>query len=319
MQFSNDIEVQEAISKTLAYFDIFDYPLTIEELKQFLWFAKKLDDMDFFNNLQTMLDNKHIFCKHNFYFLKDRQENVKKRQLKVKLLEQKMAIAKRAIDKLRKVPFLRAVFVCNNVAFGFPNEDSDIDVFMVTQKNYIWLVRFFSTIILKFFRLRTSKHNHKDKVCLSFYATDNNLNLENLRMKKRADIYLVYWLLRLVPIYDPDNLYNSIIRANKWLGEYVSVKNFNYDLVSYLQVKNDKNDLNTKNMLESFFMKKNKLLTFFKNVQMPKIREKYGLYADMNDSRVVISDDFLKFHENDRRKEYCEKWLKNCENLLYVK
>ncbi|MFA7314724.1 MAG: hypothetical protein WC025_02205 [Candidatus Magasanikbacteria bacterium] len=312
----NNTQIQEAILKTLAYFDIFSYPLTNEELKRLLWFPNNLSNENFLVNLQILLNNKQIVCERSFYFLKSSKENITSRQTRVKLVEQKMSIAKRAVEKLRKVPFLRAVFVCNTVASGIPNIDSDIDVFVIARQNYIWLVRFFSTIILKFFRLRTSKTNHKNRVCLSFYTTDNNLNLEKLKMKNKTDIYLVYWLLQLVPIYDPENLYTSIMRANKWLGEFVNVKDYNYDLVDYLKIKNNKNDLKIKNILEKFFVEKKILVNFLKKVQIPKIRKNYGLYADMSDTRVVISDDFLKFHENDRRKEYCEKWVKSCENVL---
>ncbi|OIO19257.1 MAG: hypothetical protein COY69_00155 [Candidatus Magasanikbacteria bacterium CG_4_10_14_0_8_um_filter_32_14] len=316
MNNCSNIKIQEAILKTLSYFDIFEYSLTSEELRRLLWFPDNVNDEDFFVNLQILLDENKIACKYSFYFLKDKKDYVKSRQLKVKLVEQKMSIAKRAIDKLRKVPFLRAVFVCNTVALGVPNNNSDIDVFIVTRKNYIWLVRFFSTIILKFFRLRTSRSNHKDRVCLSFYATDNNLNLERLKIKNKTDIYLVYWLLQLIPIYDPENLYISILNANRWLDEYVNVKKHSFFLVDYLRVKNFKNDLKIKNKLENFFAEKDYLINFLKKIQIPKIRKNYGLYADRADTRVVISDDFLKFHENDRRKEYCEKWLKNCESLM---
>lgn len=316
MNNCSNIQIQEAILKTLSYFDIFGYPLTIEEIRRLLWFPCNLSNEDFVVNLQTLLDSKQIDYEHSFYFLKDKKENVKSRQLKVKLVEQKMAIAKRAVEKLRKVPFLRAVFVCNTVAAGVPNIDSDIDVFIVARQNYIWLVRFFSTIILKFFRLRTTGSNHRDRVCLSFYTTDNNLNLEKLKMKNKTDIYLVYWLLQLVPIYDPENLYVSIMRANKWLDQYINIKNYNYSLVDYLQVKNNQQDLKIKSSLEKFLSEKKHLAKFLKKIQISKIRENYGLYADMPDTRVVISDDFLKFHENDRRSEYCEKWVKNCESIL---
>jgi hypothetical protein len=30
---------------------------------------------------------------------------------------------------------------------------------------------------------------------------------------------------------------------------------------------------------------------------------------------VIISDNILKFHENDRRRFYQEKWLQNCKKI----
>ncbi|EKE06535.1 MAG: hypothetical protein ACD_18C00339G0001 [uncultured bacterium] len=312
----NNNQIQEAIIKTLAYFDVSFFPLTKEELAKLLWSPHKILEKDLDLNLTELMVQERIEKKHNFYFLKGREENIKIRQLRVKFVEEKMVIAKRAVNKLRRVPFLRAVFICNTVAAGVPNSDSDIDVFIITRKNYLWVVRFFSTILLKFFRLRTSELNHKDRVCLSFYATDANLNLEELSLKNKADIYLVYWILSLVPIYDPDNLRISLLRANKWLENYVHLEDNHYGLSDYWQVEEKNSDREWKKSLENFLSNKKILLKFFHSVQKSKIRKNYGLYADMPDTRVVISEDFLKFHENDRRKEYYDKWVHTCKELV---
>ncbi|OGH85466.1 MAG: hypothetical protein A2493_01215 [Candidatus Magasanikbacteria bacterium RIFOXYC12_FULL_33_11] len=315
INYSN-YQVQEAILKTLAYFDILSYPLTKIELKKFLWLPNIISEDEVSFNLQVLLTENKIDKQNCFYFLKGKNENVKLRQLKVKLVEEKMKIANRAVQKLKHVPFLRAVFVCNTVASGVPNNDSDIDVLIIAKKNYMWVVRFFSTIILKFFRLRTSELNHKDRMCLSFYATDSNLNLEKLQMSNYSDIYLVYWILQLIPIYDPDNLYQSIFRANKWLDSYINILKQNYDLVEYLQVRDVDSSLRVKNILENFFAEKKYLLNFIEKLQHSKIRKNYGLYADMVDTRVVISEEFLKFHENDRRREYHDKWVNKCQEII---
>jgi len=87
MNNCSNIQIQEAILKTLSYFDIFGYPLTIEEIRRLLWFPYNLSNEDFVVNLQTLLDSKQIDYEHSFYFLKDKKENVKSRQLKVKLVE----------------------------------------------------------------------------------------------------------------------------------------------------------------------------------------------------------------------------------------
>jgi len=122
--------------------------------------------------------------------------------------------------------------------------------------------------------------------------------------------------LQLIPIYDPDNLYQSIFRANKWLDSYINIPKQNYYLAEYLQVRDVDSGLRVKNILENFFAEKKYLLNFIEKLQHSKIRKNYGLYADMSDTRVVISEEFLKFHENDRRREYHEKWVKNYENII---
>ena len=70
MNNCSNIQIQEAILKTLSYFDIFGYPLTIEEIRRLLWFPCNLSNEDFVVNLQTLLDSKQIDYEHSFYFLK---------------------------------------------------------------------------------------------------------------------------------------------------------------------------------------------------------------------------------------------------------
>ncbi|MFA7245360.1 MAG: hypothetical protein WC070_04250 [Candidatus Magasanikbacteria bacterium] len=312
-EFINNQKVQEAILKTLAYFDIFSQPLTKSEILNFLFFPYKISDESLFYNLDYLVKNKKIELAYNFYFLKGKNENIKKRQLKVKVIEKKLAIMKKALSKISKIPFLRAVFVCNTVAMGVAENNSDIDLFIIAKKNYIWFVRFFTTIFLKASGLRTSKNKHKDKICLSFFAVDSQLNLENLKLEKVIDIYLIYWILNLLPVYDPDNLYLSIRKANKWLDNYVYVSDKHYCLVDYLASTNS----NSHKKFWEEKLKKNNFLEFFlRKLQWKKVREHYGFLADMLDSKVVISEDFLKFHENDRRKEYYDKWLNKCQEVL---
>ena len=90
--YSNN-QIQEAILKTLAYFDISSYPLTKTELKKFLWLPNSISEDEISFNLQVLLTENKIDKQNCFYFLKGKNENVKLRQLKVKLVEEKMKIA----------------------------------------------------------------------------------------------------------------------------------------------------------------------------------------------------------------------------------
>lgn len=209
------MNIENSVVKTLAYFDIFDYPLTKEELFRFLYtdyadFNRLhreqiwTDYTDFIDQLEKLQQLQHFQHKDGFYFLIGREEIVGVRQNKIKLIERKMKIAYKGIKKLRWIPFLRAVFVCNTVASGSADENSDIDLFIITNTKRLWLVRFFATITLKLFGLRTSGKRTKDKICLSFYVAEDSLNLESITIVQ-SDIYMMYWISQLMPMYDPEN------------------------------------------------------------------------------------------------------------------
>ena len=199
--------LQQAIVDTLAYFAIFNFALTREELWHNLFFVsgveREITFDNFVKNLVFLLSEKEIETKHNFYFLPGRESDYYNRQNSVKFVEQKMKIAHLAIKKIRSIPFVRAVFLCNTVAGSTVTADSDIDVFIIVGKNRIFLTRFLVTFILSIFGLRRHGEKVKDRICLSFYTTEDNLGLSKIALD-RPDIYLLYWLDQLVPFYDED-------------------------------------------------------------------------------------------------------------------
>jgi hypothetical protein len=52
-----------------------------------------------------------------------------------------------------------------------------------------------------------------------------------------------------------------------------------------------------------------------KGIQQAKMKFNFGSVQNAGDTRVVINDKMLKFHEKDRRVEYRDEWIKKCKNL----
>jgi len=55
---------------------------------------------------------------------------------------------------------------------------------------------------------------------------------------------------------------------------------------------------------------------FLKKVQIEKMSKNNKSLAKENDTRVIISDNMLKFHENDRRDFYQNKFKQQLEEIL---
>ena len=195
----------DSIIKTLAYFDIFNTPLTREELFHWLWEEKTDDYVGFARRLDDLEKQKKINKKSGYYFLPNRTKIINIRQRAVPLIEEKMQIAAAGAKKIRFIPFVETVFVCNTVAGGGVKKESDIDVFIIIKNGRLWLTRFLTTIILSIFNLRRNKKHIANKICLSFYATNDGLDLSKIKIAD-PDIYLIYWLENLIPVYDPNNV-----------------------------------------------------------------------------------------------------------------
>ncbi|HRY36864.1 MAG TPA: nucleotidyltransferase domain-containing protein [Candidatus Magasanikbacteria bacterium] len=304
-------EIKNAILKTLSFFELFSYPLTREELFEFLW-KQKTTRCDFEVTIEGLLKEQKIFLQDGYFFLPNKSNNVEFRRQRLLENENKLKKAARACKKISWLPFIKTVFICNSLAFGTATQKSDIDFFIITDPKRLWLARFFSNLILLLFGQRVNKN--KNGVCLSFFISKDSLNLQNIKIIQE-DVYLIYWLAVLIPIYDPEDYRRKIIADNDWLFDYLP--QFSSELSIYAkEIKNGRFKLFIKNVLEKMWqgvygdlMEKQAKEAQLARIKM-STRDK-----NFNFPGVVINDNMLKFHENDKRKEYYEKWRQRVESL----
>lgn len=305
-----------SIIQTISYFDIFNTPLTREELLRWLWGKKAVDYTDFAKHLDDLEKQNKISKKSGYYFLPGREEIINIRQRAVPLVEEKMQIAVRAGKKIRWIPFVEAMFVCNTVAGGGVKKTSDIDVFIIIKNGRLWISRFLTTIIMSLFGLRRSKTKIINKICLSFYVTNNGLDFSNLKIND-PDIYLIYWLENLIPVYDPHDALKKIRHRNQWTKKYLQNAKENYQTLYRWKA----NDSKISKIIKTFFEKAwignygDLMEAQAKSIQQTKMNLNFSDPNKTNKLGVIINDNILKFHENDRREQYRDEWLRKCANI----
>ncbi len=334
--------LQLSLKKTLAYFDLANFPLTKEELYNFLWEPPQVSYAEFLLSLRDYTfgegeaiplfgsanngiaassqkigtprnDTVKSFMmteQNGYYFLSGREELVETRRCRLLISENKLKIARRAARIVRSVPFLKAIFVCNTVGAEQATEDSDIDFFIVTEKNRIWIARLWVTFLLGLFRLRRVNNRIKNKICLSFYVTADSLNLANLRVVD-DDIHFAYWINQMLPLYDPENYYAKFLQANSWTKKYLpNIKS--EKMSSYIfKISESKLGRVWKRAWEKMWTGAygDLINGEAKKIQISKMKFSGKKIVRGEDKGVVISDQILKFHEKDTRLEYREAWL----------
>lgn len=281
-----------SVLKTLIYFDLHDYPLTFFELWQFSSEFFKLDQ------LQEILNNPEISneieTKNGFYFLRGRENLIRKRLERYNFSNQKFKIAKRVAYIFHFIPWIKMIALSNIIGSHNLRKEGDLDFFIITQKNRIWLTRFFCVLIAQIFGLRPNKKNSQDKVCLSFFIDEENLNLESLMLKD--DLYFACWLIGLRVLYDQDNTYDQLMKVSKdWLKKFFP----NYE-INFKEIKNKIKKSN------QFF---NQLEKRIKSFQIKIMPENLKNLANKN-TNVIINDNIVKLHVNDRRLFYQEEFNK---------
>ncbi|MEA1962875.1 MAG: hypothetical protein U9M94_01395 [Patescibacteria group bacterium] len=293
--------LKEAILKVIAFFDMFDYPLTPFEIWTFCGIKCELSEI-----LEILNDSGlPLKTKYGFYFLNNRSEIVDTRQRRYNYANRKFKRALKIARLFKIIPWIKMIAVGNSIGANNLRDNSDIDFFIITEAKRIWVTRWFCAGFTKILNLRPRPRKKRDTICLSFYITDDNLGLKNLMLttKNTGDIYFIYWLANLVPIYNKNNEYLKLINANAWLKEYLP----NW-FPAYSGQTRDVGPPFSVFYRDFIDMLIGGADSFFKKIQlriMPDV-----LHTLMNiDTRVVVNDKILKLYVNDRREEFQERYI----------
>lgn len=272
----------------IRYFDLFDYPLKKEEIEVF-----GLKNFNLSNYPEILFENDYFFLKGRRKIIPirlEREKNAKKLWKKTYFY----------LNFLRFLPFLKMVAVCNTLAFNNPAEKSDIDLFIVTAKNRLWISRILVTFFLQILGVRRYGKKISGRFCLSFWCTEDAVNLEDIQIKP-LDPYLAFWCLTLTPVLD-NAFYLKFKNLNrKWIN-----KIYQLDFPS-----NQKKTFST----NAIVMKIEKCLKGKfgdwleqKTEKLLRPRAEKKAKNTGNKASIIISKNMLKFHNHDKRQEIYEKW-----------
>jgi hypothetical protein len=298
MQFENNF--REAIVSTIAFFDLFDYPLTPYEIYKYSEDDLSLSEIISFLEQEIDQADALIRQKNGFYFLIGREEITATRQKRHNYTRRKIKIARRFCRLLKICPFVSLVAVANLIGDNNLRDQSDIDFFIITAPRRLWLARLYCAGLAKILNLRPTAKNKKDKICLSFYVSADHLNLNDLRLSG-ADPYFDYWRRGLILLYDKEGIYVQFLEKNGLSKKSDSAPRPIKKKSSHTSV------------LISFFF--NFLERLAKKIQL-KIMPAALNAAVNNSDGVVVSDTVLKLYLRDHRREYAEKYGNKINEIL---
>jgi hypothetical protein len=193
------------ILQALAYYDVFNFPLNFEEILRYSQFSKQ-EDLSI--QLEELIDKKIIFKLDEFYSLRnDKLLAIQRKADDQRAKEYENEAYKKSI-LIGKFPYVKGVFISGSLSKGTMGEDGDIDYFIVTTPNRLWVARTLLILYKKIFLLNSRKY-----FCINYLIDEEALEIEQ---KNR---FTATELITLLPMINT-KLYANLLKNNAWVNEF---------------------------------------------------------------------------------------------------
>ena len=273
---------EKAIVRTLLYSDIFDYPLSDDEVWKFLISNKNIDKKLFENKIKKI--NSIVFRKDGFLHMEDKSSVVSKRIISFRESKIKINLAYKTIEKLFIIPTVVFIGISGNLSMMNAGRKDDIDLFVITTKNTVWITRLLLIVYLKILgkhRKRSDK-DVADKFCLNMIIDEDKLLLsKNLR-----SLYTAHEIVQLMPIMQRGDIYKKFIDSNKWVKSYMP------NIIE--EISGQKIAIPRKSILENFLRVVIKFPFFESAARILQVN-----VMKRNITREIIEDKFIALHPKD--------------------
>jgi predicted nucleotidyltransferase len=191
--------------KTILYFSIFRYPLNIEEIHSY---TNHTDLSETRAELCDLIEKKIIINVDDFYIYGSDLESLTKR-LKGNIYAKKaLVIAKERAKFISKFPFVKAVGVSGSLSKGYYDDESDIDFFVITKHEKLWICRTFLMLYKKIFLLNSRKY-----FCINYFISENQLEIEEQNRFTATE------LKTLIPL-EGKKVFEDFYSENNWVNSY---------------------------------------------------------------------------------------------------
>ncbi|MEK7497174.1 MAG: hypothetical protein AAB657_04735 [Patescibacteria group bacterium] len=263
------------------------------------------------------LQNKNLVKSRNgFWQLASSSDWLDGRQQKERWVIIKWQRALKGVRLISYLPFVKMVAVGNSVAWFAPRKkNSDIDLFIVASAKHLWLVRLLVSLITQIKGLRRHSNKIDNRLCLSFYTTTDNLSLKNLSYN--FDPYLCYWIASLIPLYN-DGVYLKWREANNWVGEYLPSWHKAMEKITPLErIKLSPLCNRLKLIVETVldWLGEKWLDKLAKKIQWSRLKKYLGENLESAGTNVVVNEQMIKMHTNDRRAELALLFIDKLKGL----
>jgi hypothetical protein len=196
-----------ALLRTVAYADVFDYPLTEAQLWRYL-VGVAATPADLHAALRAGHLNEILHICNGFVVLAGRTNLVEQRQERVARARLLWEQARFYAARLAQLPFVRMVAVTGALAMDNVAPGADIDYLIVTTPGRLWLCRTLTVLLVRVARLA----GHV--ICPNYLISERALVMQD------RSLYTAHELAQMVPLAGMP-IYRRMRALNGWVDQWL--------------------------------------------------------------------------------------------------
>lgn len=201
-----DTPLQQAILQTLVYADLFDYPLTPDEVVRYL--GVSAEPVTILEELNAGAARGALVRRNGYVALPGRDDLFALRARREQIAARQWPAARRYAHWLALTPFVRMVAVSGTLAVNNVEAADDIDLFIVTQPGRLWLCRALVILLVRLAALAG------DELCPNYFLSEQKLGLEEHTLFAAREV------TQMVPLYG-SGVYWRIRQLNGWVDDFL--------------------------------------------------------------------------------------------------
>jgi hypothetical protein len=197
--------LDRAIVETVAYADVFDYPLTADEIHRYL-----IDVPASRGTVRGLLSAKAptgITRTGRYFTLAGREATVETRKRRTGEAINYWRSAVHYGRRMSQLPFVRMVAVTGALAMD-NNADGDIDYLIITEPGRLWLCRAFIVAQVRIAALRNVE------LCPNYFLSERALELQE------RNLFTAHEVTQMVPLAGMAT-YQQLRELNRWTEQFL--------------------------------------------------------------------------------------------------
>jgi len=200
--------LRSSILKVIAYFDLFSYPLAIQDICWFLDVEARQENVQ--EEVEALVRENRLFRVGPFFSLQDDPALAVRRLRGEVRADELLSIANRGARILYQFPYVRGVCISGSLSKRCADEKADIDYFIITRANRLWIARTLMHLFKKLTYLRGRQHRY----CMNYFVDEEAMEI------KEKNIFTAVELITLMPVCGNGGLV-KFFQANNWTSEYL--------------------------------------------------------------------------------------------------